>query len=254
MNKYFIIAFILFLFLGCKQDQKAPSILTSEEHVKPFDTIKVDLDSIHFVERQRNERWSKMDVSELINALKTLELKKGITKFKDSEKLFGNYTEMGKYYSNNIPRSIYTRLFPNDEISIKKEKILEYQVDSTKKVVYQKEGTIVQEERTYKYLFAMEEKENYLHLIFTKQGKYSPELEYITLRKEDFKVQEKINIYGGIYDSYDINYWYTEFLEDYTKLVLTKVENLSSTEVQLDTTEIHYQIQEDGELKKMVKR
>jgi len=121
---------------------------------------------------------------------------------------------MGKFYTNNIPSSIYTILFPQEEITIDRRKISRTKVDEVNKKVIFTEGYEVREERKYKYLYAVIEKEKFLLMLFTKQGKFSPELELVTVSKDDLKAIDNLPLFGGIYDSYDINYWTSEFMKD----------------------------------------
>lgn len=259
---------LCFLFLGCgnletgrvgnatidrgdftnpdvkKMDSLKRDVSSIEKEELVYDTIKINFDSIQFQKEKRSRAWRALDNKELIDSLKSLDLEENWSVIQESEKLFG--TEIGKYYENNIPKSIYLKLFPNEKIHIRKKFVNDRKIDDAQQKIYLREGTIVEEERKYKYLYSLKDRGEILMMIFSVQGKYAPDLELITVSKSDFTIIDQLKLYGGIYDSYDIDYWYAEFLDEFRQVKITKVKNLEFNSVRLDTTTLIYNINPNG--------
>lgn len=240
--------FLLLLVISCNTPSPNNTSLGTKH--EQYDTIFIDLDAINEAAQLRDEKYDRMPISELVDSLKTLASFEKVRELKDSESLFGGHQEMDKYYINNIPKSVYKKIFPTAKMSIEKISIRDTILNEANKKLYLKYGTEIIEERAYKNLYSFIEKEKFLQLIFTKQGKYNPELELLTVSKPNLKVIGNLNLFGGIYDSYDIDYWHSEFSDDFRQVKMTHVKNKSFTKVNLDTTHLVYRITDSGEISK----
>ena len=228
----------------------SPMIDSAHEASLTYDTMVIDLDAAFLQAKQQDEFFASLGTDALIDSLLSFAAKEGVISYNDDKALFGGYQQMGKYYDHNIPKSLYQKLFPKEEVETSTERIREYSIDETTKTVTLKKGRVVKEERKYKTLYAANDKADYLQLIFTQQGKYCPALSLFTFDKKDFKLIDQVELFGGIYDSYDIDYWHSTFDENHDELSVTSVKNLKFTDIELDTTVVNYYITPKGEILK----
>ena len=222
---FFVIIVILY---GCKDKPiQNSSISTNDRPIRnEVDKIRLQKDAsivehelANKLEIERNTKFQKMEIAELIDSLKVFSKRDTAKEIMQSEKLFGRYDMMGFYYENNLPFSVYKRIFPKVEDD---------------------------EDTGFTSLYSVNEKDKYLQLIFAKEGKYNPQLVLINVDKKNLNITGRLDLYGGIYDSYDINYWTCEFMNNYEKISVTHVENQSFDAIDLDTTVTSYVLSSVG--------
>ena len=214
----------------------------------PFDTIVIDYDLKNKLAEEKNSLYEHLALSEIIDSLKSISFLPGIQELNEKGLPFADPKKRPKYYSYNIPRPVYKRIFPSEEIKIEKMRFTSAKVDEKERKVFIRKGPKVTEERYYKSLLSLVEKEGYLQLLITKDGKYDPEIEMITVSKKDLKQIDKLSLYGGIYDSYDIDYWHSKIKDNFDELTLTRVKNMEMYKVVLDTSIIKYKIRAQGNI------
>lgn len=261
-NQHLIFLLIL-LFLSCSDHKQSSTVIPENEKkqkeetnikdsMSSYDTIFINQDSLVHIKNKRSEMWSRLEKKELIDSIVSIAFLTEINELIKADELFGKYDQRDIFYTNNIPRSIYKMLFSDEEIKVEKIKESRYEVDKEQKIVKKIKGTKILEERKYNYLYFAREEENYLLLILTKPGKYSPELELLSFDKSNFNMLGSIPLFGGIQDSSDVNLWYSSFQKNYKFIERTKVENLEFTEIKLDTTLMNYEIEDTGKIQKIL--
>jgi hypothetical protein len=247
MKILLIITFLIVSLISCKNNSSPVAI---KPKVVVYDTIVIDNDKENEKREELNLSYKGLSKAEIIDVLKSLSEIQDIREFNEKELPFGNIENISKYYSNNIPSSIYKKIFSDEVIQINKIRHTNVKIDKKAKQVVIQKGPVITEERKYKTLLSLIEKEKYIQLVLTKQRKYSPAVELVTVSKKDFSQIDNISLFGGIYDSYDINYWHSELNNEYEEIKLTRVKNTEFNEVNLDTILIEYEISNTGEILK----
>ena len=256
MKTLFLISIVIGSLYGCKEQVTTPSSIQKQEQNESnvqsitFDTIIIDHELNNKKTKERNEHFKTLAFPSIIDSLKSFCKLQGMNKINSDSLPFQDPMEIGQYYENNIPKSVYQIIFPEEEI--KTDRIIKTnpKLDHENKKVIINKGAKITEERNYKTLLSLIEKEKYLQLVMTKQGKFIPEIELITVSKDKLSKIDQLNLMGGIYDSSDINYWHSVISDDYQYIEITKVENLNFDETQLDTTYNNYYINQNGEILK----
>ena len=252
MNKIFVVSFVL-LLVSCTQKsgkEKNVNVLSidSAQVIMHHDTIIID----HYKENEflenRSRRFSKLSTRDLIDSLKSMSLLQGIQELNETKLPFSDPQNLSKYYTYNVPLSIYKRIFPNEQIEVERIHNNAIKINEKEKTVLIQKGPQVKEKRFYKSLLSLIEKEDYLQLLFTKQGKYVPDIDLITVLKSNFGKNDSLTLYGGIYDSYDINYCHSSFVNNFSSITSTKISNKSFNSINLDTIVINYIITDKGEI------
>ena len=257
MNKLLFITILLGSIYSCKnQVSTSPPFQDKQEQSEasitniPFDTIIYDHELVNKKRKERNEFFKSLTTPSIIDSLETFCKLQGIKRINSDDLPFQDPMEIGKYYENNIPSSVYQKIFPEEKIKIDRIIITNSKIDDENKKVIINKGAKVTEERNYKTLLSLIEKENYLQVLITKQGKFIPEIELLTLSKDNLLQIDKLNLMGGIYDSSDINYWHSVISDNYNYIEMTKVKNINFDETQIDTTFNMYHINQNGEILK----
>ncbi len=246
MNRYklisimkYIACVLMFLVsvVGCKNPDETTVIKNDELIV--VDTIIIDYGLVNDRVESRNSVLRNKSVYDLIDTLKSLQEIPNLKQVNEDGLPFSHQTN-ALYYSYNIPRSIYVMIFPEEEVGLDKVRYTNSILSHNDSTVTIQKGVKITESRKYKTLLSVVEKEKYLQLLLTKQGKYSPEIDLITVSKIDLSNIDVVNLYGGIYDSYDIDYWHSVLNDAYDKVTVTKIKNTLFNDIKLDTSSLEY--------------
>lgn len=252
-----ILILILFLTLNSCIDKsvksheivsKHPVTKSSMDSTTFYDTIIIDYTIENAIRDKRNLMFAELSQQVLLDSLRKLCKLPDVTDINENKLPFDDYRNIYKYYFNSIPKSIYVRIFPNEEIVYLSTVENSVKVNENSKEVVLQKGTKISEEREYKTLLSLIEKENYIQLLFTKQGKYTPDVVLVTVANNDFSFIDSFHLYGGIYDSYDIDYWHSKFINDYNEIIFTRVRNLRLDSIELDTAIQRINIEPDGNI------
>jgi len=241
--KYILFIFLACIIFSCSKNKSKP---IPTENVIKYDTIIIDYDKENEVLDRSNAMYSNLNIPQIIDSLQKLSVLQGIMEINEEGLPFTDYQTLGNYYVNNIPRPIYQKIFPKEEINIEKRRFSNPQTINKEHKVIVKKGLKITEERKYKTLLSLIIQKEYIQAIITKQGKFTPEIDLFTLSKNDLSVIDHEELYGGIYDSYDIDYWHSSFEKDYQKFIKTRVINTERVDVKLDTSYIDFSINNQG--------
>ena len=240
---YFLLLTITLLSCQVKTEGTKPEITEIQ-----VDTLVIDYDIENSKKEQMDLSFRDLEVADLIDTLNSRSEYSGIRDITESGLPF-TIENNSKFHSNNISHRIYSLIFPEDEIELDKTRFSNKITKTNDSLVTIQKGLRIIETRKYKTLLSVVEKDNYLQLLFTKQGKYSPDVDLITVSKQDIRKIDAITLNGGIYDSYDIDYRHSEFDNSHEGFVLTHVMNTKSDEVKLDTIYTAYSISDSGVIK-----
>ena len=245
MNKYIYILILLNSIIGCRNNAEIPNI--KADSIK-YDTTIIDYNITNDLNQSYDHSLAQLSIKSLIDTLKSISELTGINLIDESSLPF-TINNNSKYYQQNIPSRVYKLIFPNEEIATDKTRFVNHATVNDNRVTIQN-GLRIVEHRKYKTLLSLIEKDNYLQLLITKQGKYNPGVDLITISKVDLEKIDYLNLYGGIYDSYDINYCYSIFDSLYNQIVKTQIRNTKFEDIQLDTITMKFIISNDGIINK----
>ncbi len=257
-NHTFTIFFLCTIAASCNpkttKQNAATQPKTSEENENvalDYKTITIDYDSINLKKEALDQQFINLNPEETINALQQVCKLQGITSIENDSLPFQDYMRISEYYENSIPLPVYQKMFPDEEIKFDKRRNTNPIVNKKERTITIEKGVKIREERKYKTLLSLIEKDEHIQMLLTKQGKYSPSIELMTFSKNDFKLIDQINLKGGIYDSYDIDYWHSKISADYKQIEITSVKNLAETDIRLDTSIAVYHIDTNGSITPM---
>ncbi len=243
-----ILLTITFLISSLASCRNTHSSKDREQEVLAYDTIIIDNDKINKAREQSNLSYKGLSKSELIKVLKSFSKIQGITEFNEKGLPFDNSENISSYYAYNIPGTIYKKIFPDEAVRISRIINTDTIIDEKAREVIIRKGPTITEKRKYHTLLSLIEKEKYIQLVITTQGKYTPDVELVTISRKDFSQIDNISLFGGIYDSNDINYWHSKFNKEYEEIFQTHVKNTVINGIKLDTVLTKYIISNSGKI------
>ena len=229
---------------SCEQcTQRPPGSHTIED--RPFDTIVLDYAQRAAMEQARSQNYANMPPPIRMDSLKRLAMHPFPANLRSAKELFPKPIDL--YYTNDLPNWLYRQWFPQEEVRTI-ARIREAEVDSSARTVTLHVGSDTLRAREFRRIYAMRDFDQYVAILLTKVGKYSPDLELITTTKDKLRVVDRLPVRGGIRDSYDVDLFYTDFDLRNNRIEVKQIKNLAFTDFKLDTTYVRYRILVDGKL------
>lgn len=248
MKKSTTLSIIASIIIGCNTRN-----FDSNHHADSidFDTIVVNQYDEHQQFLLQDSMYSKLNSSEIIDLIRgDICEYRGIHNLRDMEFPF-SHPRGKKYKSSNIPPSVYTRIFGNRESHINVKYHTNIKVDSVKEKVYIERGIQIRDNRKYKYLLSMHEKDDYIQFLFTANGKYTPQIFLITANKSSLKLIDELNVFKSFADVNEFDLIYTNFYDDFNKLSITEIKNNGMDYNKIDTIHTHFTISKFGKIAKI---